>query len=147
LILPTSKETPATWKYTTTKPADDWNKPNFNDSNWQSGPGGFGTEGTPNAHIGTTWNTPEIWIRRTFDLPPGKYDETNLLVHHDEDAEIYINGQLATKLSNFSTDYGDEGIRSRALNSLHAGKNTMAVHCRNTSGGQYIDVGLEKIGE
>jgi hypothetical protein len=147
ILVPTSKESPAIWKYTMTKPTDDWTKPKFDDSSWQQGPGGFGTEGTPNAVIGTTWNTGDIWLRRTIHLPPGKYDETNLIVHHDEDAEIYINGVLATKLSNFSTDYGDEGMRSRALNSLHAGENVIAVHCRNTSGGQYIDVGLEKIAE
>ncbi|MGZ4973822.1 MAG: hypothetical protein ACXWDN_13760, partial [Limisphaerales bacterium] len=60
---------------------------------------------------------------------------------------IYINGALATKLSSFTSDYGSEGIRSKALNALHAGTNVMAVHCRNTSGGQYIDVGLESIGQ
>jgi hypothetical protein len=154
LLLPTSKQQPAVWKYTFQNPdggrdarAPRWAQPDFNDSDWQQGEGGFGTEGTPGAAVHTKWNTPDIWIRRDFELPPGKYDETNLLVHHDEDAEIFINGQLATKLSNYSVEYGDEAIRSRALNALHPGKNTIAVHCHNASGGQYIDVGLEKIGE
>jgi hypothetical protein len=147
VLVPTSKEAPAAWKYTLNKPADDWAKPRFDDASWQEGPGGFGTKGTPGAVVRTEWNTGNIWLRRTFELPPGKYDDANLLIHHDEDAEIYINGALATKLSSFTVGYGDEGIRSRALNSLHPGKNVLAVHCRNTSGGQYIDVGLEKVGD
>ena len=158
IVLPTSKDQGAIWKYTFTNPevgtialrrpgSPAWAQPNFDDANWQQGEGGFGTKGTPGSVVRTTWKTGNIWLRRDFELPPGKYDETNLLVHHDEDAEIFINGQLATKLSNYSVDYGDEGIRSRALNSLHPGKNTIAVHCRNTSGGQYIDVGLEQIGD
>ncbi len=147
VLVPTSKEVAATWKYTFKKPADDWTKTHFDDSSWHAGPGGFGTKGTPASVVRTEWNTGDIWLRRTFELPAGKYDETELVVHHDEDAEIYINGALATKLSSFTSDYGSEGIRSRALNSLHAGANVMAVHCRNTSGGQYIDVGLESVGQ
>src|SRR5262249_52767552 len=66
VVLPTSRETPQTWKYTTTKPGDDWFKPDFDDAKWTTAPGGFGSKGTPNATIGTEWKTEDIWIRRTF---------------------------------------------------------------------------------
>ena len=65
-----------------------------------------------------------------------------LHVFHDEDAEIYLNGVLASRLTGFITDYDEIEISSLALASLHAGTNTIAVHCSQTTGGQGIDVGL-----
>ena len=50
---------PDAWRYTTQKPADGWEKPEFDDSSWKSGEGGFGTEGTPGAVVKTEWNSPE----------------------------------------------------------------------------------------
>jgi len=59
-VAATSEQTPVQWKYTTEKPADDWFKPDFDDSSWHAGKGGFGTANTPGAIIGTKWNTPDI---------------------------------------------------------------------------------------
>ena len=42
-VVPTSEQSPQTWRYTTDKPAGDWFKPGFDDSSG-SGPAGFGTE-------------------------------------------------------------------------------------------------------
>lgn len=66
-----------------------WMVPTFDAAAWASRPDGFGTASTPGAIAGTTWNTPDIWIRRTFDLPAG-FEAVNpqLFIHHDEDAEV-----------------------------------------------------------
>ena len=67
-IVPTSEQTPQQWRYTTTPPDANWMNSDFDDSGWQAGNGGFGTEGTPGAIVGTKWDGEDIWIRRTFDL-------------------------------------------------------------------------------
>jgi hypothetical protein len=140
-VIPTSQQEVQTWRYTTDKPADDWFDPKFDDSGWKSGPGGFGTEGTPGTSVRTRWATPDIWIRRTVKLDSVPATPA-LLIHHDEDAETYINGKLVTQVKGYTTDYVALPLSASAAKALRAGDNTIAIHCHQTGGGQYIDVGL-----
>ena len=148
-VVPTSRQHKVRWRYTTQKPAAGWAKPGFDDSHWQSGPGGFGTHGTPHAVIGTVWNTDDIWLRRDATLPPGVHlDRLQLLVYHDEDVEIYINGVLAGAESGFVNAYDPLEIGADAKKQLKPGeKFTLAVHCHQTVGGQGVDVGLAEVVE
>jgi hypothetical protein len=141
-IVAISRQSPAAWHYTTHQPTSDWFVAGFDDSRWNTGLGGFGSRGTPGAAIGTEWGTPDIWLRREFSLAEADLARARLLVHHDEDAEIYINGVLATRLTGFTSDYELVELEQSARDALHAGKNALAVHCHQTQGGQYIDVGV-----
>lgn len=142
-VLPTAKTEAGTWRYTTTKPADAWYKPEFDAGAWTEGQSGFGTKGTPGAVVRTEWNTPEIWLRREISLPQLDPRSAVLWVHHDEDVEIYLNGVLAAKGEGYTTDYEEMPLAAAAA--LKAGKNVLAVHCRQTGGGQYIDVGIASV--
>jgi hypothetical protein len=146
-VVPTSREKPQTWRYTALRPAEGWYRPGFDDASWKEGPGGFGTKGTPGAVVRTTWDTADIWLRREFTLPEKLPRSLELLLHHDEDAEVYVNGVLAAKVRGFVTEYVDVPIRDEARAALRPGKNTVAVHCHQTTGGQYIDVGLAALRE
>ncbi len=141
-LVPTAQLEGIPWRFTLDKPADDWVKPGFDDAAWKEGPGGFGTEGTPGAVVRTEWKTADIWLRRTFDWPGDKKAKPELLVHHDEDAEVYINGVLAGKADGFISDYEELAMTPEGLAALKPGKNILAVHCHQTVGGQYIDVGI-----
>ncbi|HOC57387.1 MAG TPA: DUF4965 domain-containing protein [Verrucomicrobiota bacterium] len=147
IVAPTSEEEPITWRYTTRAPASDWAKSEFDASAWKEGPGGFGTKGTPGAVVRTEWNTPEIWLRREFVMPKGSWSDLKLRLHHDEDAEVYVDGILASQVSGYTTDYEFVRIKSRAKDQLKPGKHVLAVHCKQTGGGQYIDVGLVDLRE
>ena len=68
-----------------------------------------------------------------------------LYVHHDEDAEIYINGVLAARPRGFVAEYIPVRINDEARATIKPGKNTIAIRCRQTSGGQYIDAGLVQV--
>jgi hypothetical protein len=141
-IVPTSQAEAIEWSYTTTKPDDKWVAADFDDSSWKRGPAGFGTENTPGTRVRTTWNTPNIWIRRTIEIPGAPMSEPHLLIHHDEDAEVYVNGQLAASVPGYTTDYQIAPFTAKGKAALKPGKNTIAIHCKQTGGGQYIDAGI-----
>jgi hypothetical protein len=144
-FVPTSEKDPQRWRFTTARPEDGWQKSGFDDSQWKEAEGGFGTNGTPGAIVRTEWKTDDIWLRRTVeiaDLPKG---ELFLRIHHDEDAEVYINGVLALKVGGYASDYAEYPISREGLKALKKGANTIAVHCHQTQGGQYIDVGMVEV--
>jgi len=141
-IIPTSQEQSQGWQYTTSEPADGWEQADFDDSSWQAGPGGFGTKGTPGTIVRTEWNNSDIWARRTFELEDTEFSQPQLSIHHDEDAEVYINGQLVAELKGYTTSYVRKTLDEKARSALKAGTNCIAIHCHQTTGGQYIDAGL-----
>jgi hypothetical protein len=98
--------------------------------------------------VRTTWDSSDIWLRRTVTLDslPTEGD-LGLSIHHDEDVEVYVNGQLVKRLSGYVGSYQLVTLAPKALKAFKAGKNTVAVHCRQTRGGQFIDVGLIVIQE
>ncbi|MGI4751451.1 MAG: glycoside hydrolase family 2 protein [Janthinobacterium lividum] len=150
-VLPAADITAQKWQYTTTDPDRDWMRKDIDLSTWRTGRGGFGTAGTPGAHIGTVWNTNDIWIRQQFDLKKISVASLNKLmlhIHHDEDCQVYINGVLATKLEGWTADYQNLKISRAAKSALKRnGKNVIAIHCTNKTGGQYIDAGLSIVSD
>ncbi len=130
------------WSYTTEKPSAGWEQAAFDVSAWKQGQAGFGTEGTPNGKIRTKWSSEDIWMRREIELPDALPTNVSLLMHHDEDTEVYLNGILAHSVTGFTTDYEVFALTKEARASLKPGKNTLAVKCHQSGGGQYIDVTL-----
>ena len=141
-FVATSRIKPQSWKYAMQRPADEWTQLDFDDTQWESGPAGFGTRGTQGLQFGTQWNTSDIWLRRKFTLSKQPDGRTRLILQHDEDAEVYLNGVLAATVTGFTTEYVDVPIHPAALGALRKGENVIAIHCRNDGGGQAIDAGL-----
>lgn len=129
------------WRYRLQRPAKSWLQPDFDDSQWRHGPGGFGTRDTPGSRVGTTWRTNRIWLRRTVHLErvPAK---PALYMHHDEDVEVYINGRQVFSRQGYITQYQLFRLDEDAASAIKQGDNVIAVHCRQTGGGQFVDVHL-----
>ncbi len=142
-VAATSQAEGQNWRYTFDDPSSSsWILPEFDDSGWKSGVGGFGTQGTPGAVVRTVWSTPAIWLRREFTVDAQPTGQLKLLVEHDDDFEVYINGVRAGGSSGFTTEYREFDLAAEAKAALRQGSNVLAVHCRQTTGGQGIDVGL-----
>ena len=146
-VVPDSRQEAQAWRFTTEKPAEGWERPGFDDSAWKTGPGGFGTPNTPGAVVKTRWDTPAIWLRREVELPQGVagMKQPHLVVHHDEDAEVYVNGVRAATLTGYTTEYVEVPLSPEARAALKPGKNLIAVHVKQTGGGQYVDVGIADV--
>lgn len=145
-IVPTSRKSGMEWRYSAKAPAADWMQPGFSDLDWKQGPGGFGTSFTPGSVVRTTWNSDDIWLRRTVVIPSSVSGEPQFVIHHDEDVEIYVNGILAARESGYISEYKLKEIRPEAAALLKPGATvTLAVHCHQTTGGQYIDVGIASV--
>ncbi len=127
------------WRFSLNQPSGDWQKVDFNDSEWEQGPGGFGTRGTPGARIATVWKTPDIWLRRKIHMSSVPTNVA-LLINHDEGAEVYINGIRVAAVEGHRDGYTTIPLDASARAVLRAGENTVAVHCHQTAGGQAIDV-------
>jgi hypothetical protein len=141
---PTSEKSPQIWRYTTKQPPANWASPDFDDSSWEEGPGGFGEPTTPGSAVRTSWKTSDIWLRREVELP-ASLESPHLRIHHDEDAEIYINGQPVVQVQGYVVDYFNEELDEKARQALKEGSNVIAIHCRQTGGGQYIDAGIVEV--
>jgi hypothetical protein len=159
-VVPTSQQTAQEWRYTTTKPADGWEQAGFDDASWKTAPGGFGEPSTPGSKVRTNWKTPDIWLRRSVTLPkaatndrgPGPDSATTgrgyaVMIHHDEDSEVYLNGKLLAAVKGYTTDYAIVPVDEKALTAAwkEGDDNVLAIHCHQTGGGQYIDVGLVQL--
>ena len=129
------------WEYTLETPSQDWKDVGFRDKSWIKSAGGFGTQGTPNAKVGTVWNGKEIWLRTGFGLKELP-ESLSLEIHHDEDVEVYLNSVEIFKASGYTSNYQVQILGETALNALQTGRNVIAVHCKQTTGGQYIDLSL-----
>lgn len=152
-VLPTSERAGRGWRYRLDSPRD-WrggHGPGLDlpgvAEGWTEGVGGFGREGTPGAVVRTPWTSSDIWLVTDFQLGAVPDGEVVLRLHHDEDVEVWINGRAVLEREGFTTSYVRERTGVVASDLLRVGQNRVAVRARNTTGGQYVDVGVEVVGE
>jgi hypothetical protein len=136
-----SRKAAQEWSYTVTTPAGGWSNPSFDQSQWLHGRAGFGTAGTPGGVVRTRWNTKDIWLRKTFQVDRVPL-RVSIDMHHDEEIEIYLNGRLVYEKQGHLIAYQRVMLPPEAAQALVVGDNVLALHCHQTAGGQYVDVGL-----
>jgi hypothetical protein len=142
-VVPVAERPTIEWSYCLEKPDDSWPRPDFDDSRWPRGLAPFGArEPRFSRDPATEWKTPDIWLRRNVELPEARPEELCVRIYHDDDAEVYINGVLTARAEGFSVGYRLVRVLPEAAASVRRGRNVLAVHCRQTTGGQYIDVGI-----
>lgn len=144
-VVPVSGDVGQPWRFTTTRPDSGWTQPGFNDSSWRQGLGGFGDPATDDAVVRTPWSSSDLWLRRTIELPSRALVRPHLVLYHDDDAEVYLNGRLVGSFPGYTKGYVEVPLDAAAATLLHPGANSLAVHVHQVRGGQYVDVGLDEV--
>ncbi|MEI7899743.1 MAG: sugar-binding domain-containing protein [bacterium] len=128
------------YRYVFEKPADGWMQEGFDDASWKSGLAPFGGDG--DWIIRTKWTTGDIFFRKTFEYDGGDIKNGAIVICYDEDTEVYVNGQKIFGVERFITNYQLHPVTEPLRKALKKGTNTIAVHTRQTAGGQYIDLAI-----
>ena len=142
--LLTDARTKATnWFYTTGAPADDWSTVGFRAelARWQQGEAPFGTA-VPGLQARTPWTSPDIWLQASFGLDA---IPSNVVLHlaHDEDIELYLNGQPVLSRKDYTIEYERIAAPKAFMAALQTGRNVLSAHVKQRAGGQFFDLGIE----
>ncbi len=133
------------WRGKTSReiPAAGWEKPQFNDSSWREQEAAFGNRGEyPN--VRTRWSDPnsDIFVRRIVEVSEeDAAADLYLNYSHDDVFELYING---TEVVKTGETWKTGAVKKLPAGLVKPGKNLIAAHCHNTTGGAYLDFGLSK---
>ncbi|HZY39888.1 MAG TPA: DUF4965 domain-containing protein [Mucilaginibacter sp.] len=138
-ILPAADETAWQCKYTETQPQGNWNDVQYDDGSWKTGTAPF-TDDKQQAK--TLWTSKDIWIRRTFTYANQDINKLVLKLYHDDNVEVYLNGDEVYSYIGWTSDYKYVPLKDKFKNRLKNGQNVLAIHCANTAGGSWLDVGL-----
>lgn len=138
-----------TWKYkkSSSESIDsNWASANYNDSSWASASAPFGDR----ENYATSWGGSDtfIWIRKTFNISDiSKFSGATLTmnVFFDDNPEFYINGVKVYDPDDWVDQYVDVTLPASAASALKQGTNVLAIKCRNTTGGRYIDTSLDAL--
>lgn len=137
-ILPTTDEQAYQCKYTETQPADSWTSAQFTESGWQTGTAPFSDDKDV---AKTLWTGKDLWIRRTFNYNGEAIGRLLLKIHHDDNTEVYLNGEQIYDHADWNNDFEMVPI-DKFKDKLKVGENVLAIHVANTSGGAYLDAGI-----
>ena len=119
------------WAYTTTLPPDGWQSLDFSDAEWDHGGGPFGAN-YRGAQTVTPWTTPQIWLRKTFDLahePAANY----VIIRGVRGAQlrVWLNGVLLRS----GESKGLEQLALKGNSALKTGSNLLTVEASRAANG------------
>lgn len=136
-IIGTSDDAPFTVRYTETAPQGDWVGDNYTAGDWKLGSAPIGNDA---GQVKTLWKTKDIWVRRIFTVAsPASINELLLKMNHDDNIEVYLNGKKVYEKEGWTNTFQYYPLHK---SDLKTGRNVIAIHMANTTGGSYLDFGL-----
>ncbi|UBM59061.1 DUF4965 domain-containing protein [Marinilongibacter aquaticus] len=122
-------------KITEEKPKSGWQNQGFDDNHWNEKAEPFGDKAMGSK---TDWKSENLWFRKTFDLADLRENDLYLKLNHDDNVEVFLNGQEIYRCSCWTNKYEYHKINAAALKTLKQKGNVLAIHVANTAGGQFL---------
>ena len=145
-IIPMANEEAWTARYTREKQANGWQKNDFDDSKWDEGKAAFGSPDLSNVRTHWSKENSDLYVRRTINIDAKDLNEDLVLTYsHDDVFEIFINGTKVASTGEIWREGVTLKLDSKLKKLLKPGKNIIAAHCHNTTGGAYTDFGIFKV--
>lgn len=120
-----------------------WAKEDADVSNWKKEKAAWGSDGLD--FVSNKWSKEgsDIYIRREVELSAEQLAaDLYMKYSHDDVFELFINGKKVVTTGETWVDDVVLHLNADLKKLLHAGKNVIAAHCHNTTGGAYADFGL-----
>lgn len=130
------------WSWTENEPAANWQQPEFDAASWPMASGAFGAPLADTKLVRTTWTAPTLWLRRNFELTSVPGEEVRLAIELVGDAEVWLNGAFAARLSSGARGYLLESLTAEARAALRVGANVLALRCSGGTETSTVDAGL-----
>ena len=152
-FVPDSRTEAATWQYVVASPPAGWSAADFDDSQWASGQGGFGSSPRPeddsdsdkDGDHRTAWDSAELWLRTDFDLAGENWSGVQVVARNSGSFTAYLNGVPVADDEYGSGEHTPHAADPVAAATLRRGRNVLAVHAVHTGlsdARRHIDVGL-----
>ncbi|MEO6229238.1 MAG: DUF4965 domain-containing protein [Ferruginibacter sp.] len=138
-VLPAGDEVNFEAQYTESEPGNDWMNSSFDDSQWEKGLAPFGNN---KGVVKTMWETKNIWMRRKFAIKDLNLNNLFLKLSHDDDVEVYLNGESIYKTKGWTNKYIYLPISEQTKSKLTKSENILAIHVINNVGGAMLDAGI-----
>ena len=144
-LVPMADEEAWTARFTRKDPGKGWQKPDFDATGWDERRAAFGSPDL--SFVRTRWDelNSAIWVRRTVEFTAEQLKgDLWLVFSHDDSIDLWFNGQNVYDTGDVET--WKDGVKlqltaeQKAM--LHPGKNVLAAHVFNHTGGAYLDFGL-----
>jgi GH43 family beta-xylosidase len=103
------------FRYTANQPQPNWTDLAYDDGLWQNG-----------EHI--VWDSPAVYLRKTFTIDPSRTGNLALRVNHNGDIRVYLNGKEIYNKA--GADYVLYNLGEKDRSALKKGKNVLAVESR-----------------
>ncbi|WP_207423337.1 glutaminase family protein [Desertivirga brevis] len=140
-VVPAGDEANVEVSYTETEPTGDWKLLNYDERSWKRGKEPFSHDRSLGS---TVWTSKELWTRRVFDFKGNPGQKLSLRIQHDDDAIVWINGEMVYSKKGNSSNYIYVPLAAAVISKLKRSGNVMAIYVKNTGGDSYLDAGLSE---